>query len=319
MNLRMEALVVAGLLLCLARETVAAPFSDFLTTSAPDATVVYRKVDNAELSLYLFRPPGWNAGDNLPAILCIHGGAWVAGDATGFFPHARYFASRGMVASSVQYRLLSATSPTRLADQIDDCGKAIAYLRQHGEELGIDPHRIAAIGDSAGGHLAACLATTLVDPAERVDAAIACNPIVDLTDGQWFKYAVGGSLIASHAPPTHPTNEQLDLARGVSPLMHIAPGLPPMLVMHGMDDKIVSPEQSKQFCEKMKAAGNRCELKLIEHARHAFIIPKYTAPETVVVQAIRDADRFLQSLGYLKGEATLTISDPPAWTVPHSK
>lgn len=315
MNLHLLPLVFAGCLLAAAQLAMAAPFSDYLSDSKPDSTVVYRKVENKDLSLFIFRPQGWQAGGNQPAILCIHGGAWVGGEPSRFFPHARYFASRGMVAISLQYRLMSPDTPTRLTDLIDDSGKAVAYLRQHANELGIDPHRIAAIGDSAGGHLAACLASSLVDSTERVDASILCNPIVDLTDGQWFKYAVGGALIAPHAPEAHPTAEQLELAKAVSPIMHITKDLPPVLAMHGLDDTVVSADQSKQFCEKMKAAGNRCEVILIEHARHAFIIPKYTAEEKTVVDAICNADRFLASLGYIKGEPALTVSHPEAWSV----
>ncbi len=313
-------LVVACVLVAV-NMVAAAPFADYLSDTKPDSTVVYRMVEKKDLSLYIFRPQGWQAGGKRPAILCIHGGAWVGGDHSRFHPHARYFASRGMVGISLEYRLLSPDAPTRMPDLIDDCGKAVAYLRQHADELGIDPHRIAALGDSAGGHLVACLATSLVDPTERVDASILCNPIVDLTDGQWFKFAVAGPLIAPHAPATQPTAQQLELARAVSPLMHITPGLPPVLAMHGLDDTVVSANQSKLFCEKMKAAGNHCQVILIEHARHAFIIPMYTADEKTVVDAISNADRFLASLGYIKGEPTLTISHPEAWHVkrsPHS-
>jgi hypothetical protein len=58
----------------------------------------------------------------------------------------------------------------------------------------------------------------------------------------------------------------------------------------------------------MKKAENRCDLRLIEGAKHAFIITNYTAPEATVVDAINTVDRFLGSMGYLTGEPTLTAS-----------
>ena len=75
--------------------------------------------------------------------------------------------------------------------------------------------------------------------------------------------------------------------------------------MHGLDDHVVSPEQSRRFAAAMKDAGNRCDLVLVEKARHAFVVTHYTAPPATVVNAIRAGDAFLASLGFLRGEPTL--------------
>ena len=73
-------------------------------------------------------------------------------------------------------------------------------------------------------------------------------------------------------------------------------------------------ETGRRFAAAMQAAHNRCDLDLIDGARHAFIMPRYTAPEPMVVGAIRKADQFLASLGWLSGKPTLQVSDPTAWT-----
>ena len=304
----------------------AIPLADFLTPGPALVEQRYVVAGTPEQALFVFAPVNPTPGSLKPAIVCIHGGAWVAGNADVFFPHARYFASRGMVAFSINYRLASADG-TGLPDCLEDCKAAMRYVRAHAAQWGVDPHRIAVIGDSAGGHLAAALGT--VDgfdnlPVEggggvsaRPDAMILCNPILDLTDGDWGKYVVRSAALNKKATPESKVMnaEQRALARQLSPTFQVRPGQPPTLLMHGLDDHVVDPTQARQFADAMKAAGNRCDLTLIEGARHAFILPKYTATELAVVKAIRQVDEFLASLGWLPNAPTLEPSDPPAWTV----
>ena len=304
----------------------AVPLAEFLAPGPAPTEQRYVVAGTPEQSLFVFAPADRAPGPLKPAIVCIHGGAWVAGSADVFFPHARYFASRGMVAFSINYRLASADG-TGLSDCLEDCKAAMRYVRAHAAQWGVDPHRIAVLGDSAGGHLAAALGT--VDgfdnlPVEggngvsaRPDAMILCNPILDLTDGDWGKFVIRGAALDKKATPGKQGDERgatdaraaavADFPGQTGPTAH--------LLMHGLDDHVVDPAQARQFADAMKAAGNRCDLILIEGARHAFIGPKYTAPEPMVVNAIRKADEFLASLGWLPDAPTLEPSDPPAWTV----
>jgi acetyl esterase/lipase len=319
-----RAILIAALLA--ARTADAVPLADFLKDERPPATAVYVSGGSAEQSLKMFAPADAKPGDRRPAVLCIHGGAWVAGSAEAFFPHARYFASRGMVAFSINYRLETA-SGTGLPECLQDCKAAVRYVRAHAAEMGIDPKRVAVLGDSAGGHLAAALGTVngfdglpvagAGDLSAVPDAMVLCNPIVDLTDGDWPKYVIQGAALDKHATPEAKVMNpaQQALARQLSPLFQVRPGEPPTLLMHGLDDHVVDPAQARRFAGAMKAAGNRCDLVLIEGARHAFIMPKYTATEAIVVSAICQADQFFVSLGWLTGPPTLEVSDPPAWTV----
>ena len=116
-----------------------------------------------------------------------------------------------------------------------------------------------------------------------------------------------------------PTPAQTELAKALSPQFHVRPNLPPTLLMHGTEDHVVNPDQVRRFAEAMATAGNRCDLVMLDGARHAFILPKYTAPEPLVADALRKADTFLGSLGLVKGDPTLEISIPPAWEVPAKK
>ncbi len=295
----------------------AVTFSELLSPPAPPGTIAYAA--GPEQTLLRFAPADLKPGESRPAIVLIHGGAWVGGSAEIFFPHARYFASRGIVAFSINYRLIKPGGPG-MQECVDDCRAALAYIRKHAAELGVDPTKIAVMGDSAGGHLAAVL-STIPDGAPLPAAAVLCNPIVDLTDPSWIPFVIGGKALEKKAPPEAkiPTVEQTELAKALSPQFQVRPGLPPTLIMHGADDHVVSPEQVERFARAMSAAGNACTLQMIEGARHAFIVPKYTAPEALVVETLRKADTFLATLGLVKGEATLEISNPPAWEVPAKK
>ena len=312
--------------LILATLAVAQPLSQFMAPSQPaHESITYKRVGAQELKLQVFRPPGVAPGDRRPALVLIHGGAWKGGEADVFFPHAAYFAARGLVAISIDYRLLQAEpGGVTMADCLTDCKSAMRYIRGHAAEFGVDPGRVGVMGDSAGGHLAGALGTVagFDDPADNPtvsaipDAMIPCNPISDLTEGNWISFIIRGPALARKPAPADlvPTAAQLDLARKLSPIYQIKPGLPPTLLMHGLQDRIVEPGQSRRFAAAALEAGNRCDLVLLPEASHAFVLTGYRASEPAVVEVIRRIDGFLVSLGWLAGPPTLTVSEPPAWS-----
>jgi acetyl esterase/lipase len=297
----------------------ALPMAELMHDPPPQVRV-YKATKEGELQLFYFTPSDWKASDRRAAMVWIHGGAWVGGTTDGFMPHARYCAMRGAVGFNMTYRLAKPDGPT-VADCIADCKSAIRYIRAHAPELGVDPNRIAVAGDSAGGHLAAALGTLdgfndLADDfkiSARPDAMILFNPIVDMMEGDWIRFAVGGKVLADKKMPFTPTEENLKLARALSPIFHVHSNQPPTLLMHGLADRVVPPEQARRFAAAMKQAGNRCDLVLLENQGHAFAVALWKSPEFEVVATLRTVDRFLVSLGWLSGEPTLEISEKPAW------
>jgi acetyl esterase/lipase len=308
----------AGLLL--AASAAARPMSAYLDQPGPERHV-YAVRDDRELVLHVFRPAAAAADERRPALVWIHGGAWVGGTVDGFLPHARYFADRGVVGFVITYRLVRPDGPG-IADAIADCRSALRHVRAHAERFGVDPARVAVAGDSAGGHLAAALGTLAgYDHPEddtavsgRPDAMILYNPVLDLTEDDWVRYAVGGVALADRRSPRPADAASLARARALSPLHHVAPGLPPAIVLHGRADRIVPVSQAERFATALQAAGNRCGLVTPPDLGHAFVIARYKWPEPVVVEAVREADRFLASLGWIAGEPTLAVSPEPAWT-----
>ena len=172
-------------------------------------------------------------------------------------------AARGAVSFSISYRLLKADGPS-VGKGIEDCKSAIRFIRTHAADFGIDPQRIVVAGDSAGGHLAACLGTLDgFDAADedlkisaRADVMVLFNPIVDMTDGGWLRSAVGGKYLIEKKLPVPATPENLAIARSLSPLCHVHSNQPPTLLMHGLERHNCFADQARQFAAAMTAAGN---------------------------------------------------------------
>ena len=245
-----------------------------------------------QLRLYLVYPEQAKPTDRRPAVVFIHGGGWGGGDADQWFPQCRYFALRGLVGVSVDYRLKSDT--TTIAQCVIDCKSAVRYLRRHAAELGLDPDKIAVVGESAGGHLAAAVGTVEAYNEQGEDltlsavpsALVLLNPITDLTT-PWGK-SLG------------------DKAESLSPLHHISQHTPPTLLIHGDADRVVDIRHARAFHEKMLALGNRSRLVVFAGAGHAFAVFKY-GPDASTARAIIEIDRYLISLGYVQGKPLLQI------------
>lgn len=273
-------------------------------------TIIYKRGVGYELRLLLFKPESWSADDKRTAIVWIHGGGWSSGEPERFGRHCRMFAGRGAVNFSVQYRLLPQEgelpedgAARSVEECISDCKSAIRYIRGHALQFGIHPDRIAVAGDSAGGHLAASMATQAGcdEPGEdlatsaKADLVVNCNGIVDFT-GKWKMMIPQREC----GQPVVNWMERHKHAQALSPLYNVAAGQPPMLIMHGLEDEVVIPEDAVRFYEAYTAAGNEAELVLYAELKHAFILFDYTAAEVEVLRALGRIDDFLVSHHFLE-------------------
>ena len=297
-----------------------------LLEGAVPTAVVYGTNDPSVQVIIPFLPEDVKSSEPRPALVLIHGGGWTGGDPSVFFPAARYFASRGVPSFSIGYRLVRpGTNDPTVADCLADCRSAVRYLRTHAKEYGIDPNKIAVLGDSAGGHLAACMGT-IPDPQDasgvpsKANLMIPCNPIVDMGPGEgntnsWFRLIQKGAAMDKKpsVEAITPNSEQISVAKSLSPIAFVSSSSAPVLLMHGLDDTVVPSSGTQCFAEALRESGVPVELVLIPGARHAFILPKYTASEQQVVEAMLMVDRFLINKGYLSGEPKLTVSPSPAW------
>lgn len=120
-----------------------------------EADIAYKTVNGRQLVLDIFYPT--NTQQKKPAVLLIFGGGWRSGDKTQNHAMATELAKQGYIAVSAEYRLSpEAAYPAAVADLRD----AIRWMRGHATHYGLDTGRIAAMGCSAGGQLAALLGAT---------------------------------------------------------------------------------------------------------------------------------------------------------------
>lgn len=131
--------------------------------SVPDVRV-YKTVGDRKLTAHVFHPAPTSGGERAPAILLFHGGGWVAGSPEWVYEAAQRYAQYGAVAIAVEYRLCDQKTVTP-RDSLADARDVLRWTRANAAELGIDAQRIAAYGVSAGGQIAAALAT--VDDAQH--------------------------------------------------------------------------------------------------------------------------------------------------------
>lgn len=193
----------------------------------------------------------------VPAILHLHGGAWVM---YGKWPPANVFLARaGFVTVSADYRLApGAVFPA----QLQDARAAVRWLRAHAAELGVDPGRIGAWGVSAGAHLAGLLGTAAGAALEDADA-----------EGSAHVQAVGNvSGVMDFLDPAFnfgpeplplfgaPLAECLELATLASPVAHVTADAPPFLHLHGVLDDEVSVSQARRMHAALQQAGASSEL-----------------------------------------------------------
>ncbi len=159
---------------------------------------------------------------------------------------------------NITYRF---TPAYRFPSQLEDVQAAVRWTRIHAQVLGIDPNRIAAIGESAGGHLAALLGTTesVVDGvSSKVQAVVAAFGAFDLCE-------VGNEA----AGALHGNNPRL--MRQASPLYQADASAVPTLLLHGTADKIAPFDQAVRYQSRLRELGVRAELIPSEGAGHGHI------------------------------------------------
>ena len=263
--------------------------------AAPRAPVehVYAQTGTTQLKAYVISPDKAGGGRR-SAIVLFHGGGWTMGEPAWAFARAKHFSERGMVAIAAQYRL-SDQKETTPREAMADARAVIRWVRAQADSLGIDPKRVAAYGWSAGAHLAASAAVFDGDASDdrvsaRPDALVLVSPAVSLMGDAWVERLLGGR----------------GSARDISPDEHVRKGLPPTLILQGNVDTVTPLSGAKRFCDRMRAAGNVCELQVYEGFGHLFTpagTPDDGMPQpdpATSADASRRADRFLESLGFLK-------------------
>ncbi|MGH9018005.1 MAG: alpha/beta hydrolase fold domain-containing protein [Acidimicrobiales bacterium] len=248
------------------------------TPTATVATISYCPPGGPARELDLYTPSPAPTGP-VPAVVYVHGGGWVAGSQT-LSPFIALIEHRviaaGDVFVSVNYRLAPGN---RWPAQIEDVTCAVRFLRHQAKDLDIDPARIAALGDSAGGQLVSLLG--LAGPgagfdagpypgvSSAVDAVADLYGPADLTAPDWAgDTAMGVFADATFGQPFGRATAELAAA---SPVTYVSRRAPPFLIVQGADDTIVPAGQSRELARRLTAAGAHATLVLVAHAGHGLI------------------------------------------------
>lgn len=236
----------------------------------------------------LFLPKDQGPGP-FPLVVWVHGGGWKGGDKSDIgraediqmVQTKELMLSRGYAVAAPNYHLLP---DTRFPQPMQDVAAAVRYLKAHGGELGIDPNRVALMGDSAGAHLAAMTALTpdradlqgtLGDTSTdaKVKAFVGYYGIYDLTartrdqkeicgGGKPGAESSHGRLIGTD--PDVPAGHEA--AKTASPVTYAAADSPAVLLFSGREDCTAPYPQAERFAKAVKDAGGTSEITLIDKA-----------------------------------------------------
>ncbi len=221
---------------------------------------------SGDLALDFYRPTSAGAGPR-PCVVLVHGGGWDSGQRTEIAHFNDWLAQRGYAVAAIDYRL----APRSMwPAQRDDVLGAIAFLKNHARELGIDPTRLVLLGRSAGGQIAEAVAYAANDAAIR--GVIAFYAPSDMT----FAYvnAREDDILKSPALMRQYLGGTPDSARAnyesASALPMVGPRTPPTLLLHGENDALVWHRHSVRLEAQLAAARVPHAFVSLPWATHAF-------------------------------------------------
>lgn len=234
--------------------------------------VEYSRAGGESLKMDLCLPDG---NGPFPAVILVHGGGWSGGDKTkGVDPLFTPLSKSGVGWISINYRL---APKHHYPAAVQDIEAAVRWVKEHAGELRVDPHRLALLGESAGGHLAAMAVVRAKDDT-RVAAAVLFYAPVDLQADTERRGGLSFSLRGLFGRSYEVNEEVKVLLRAASPINDVHSGVPPFLLIHGTADMSVPYDQSIQLQAKLKAAGVSYDLITIDDGVHGMARWEATDP-----------------------------------------
>lgn len=262
------------------------------SSPGPTSELSYMSSLGREFPIYVFAPDRAVGSPPGPALVMFHGGGWQAGEPRQFYRQASVWNQLGVTVILPVYAL-GRTHGATPQQSVEDAFRAWQVIHRNAGTLGIDPGAIAAGGGSAGGHLAAALATltppALIDDHQRPVALILFNPVID------------------NSPEGYGADRLGPEWRSYSPIHNVGVGHPPTLFMLGDRDALIPTATGERYCEAVRIAA-RCELIIYPEATHGWF------NEDGFVDTLRDSTRFIAetfSLDPLAFADTRRVDTPP--------
>ena len=247
-----------------------------------DKVVVYKEVFGEPIYLAYYLPKEYSCSSRYPVFVFVHGGSWSSheifpdqtcwqGDYLGYL--ARYYAEKGFVCVSIDYRLVRDQGQAEnygVIDCYEDCCDAMDYIINHAGEYGIDTQQMYLLGESAGGHLAGSCGIFWDD--ERIQKAIGKtnnNP-----NAMILAYpvvtAIGPTHLLSFMNLTSITELTEEDKKAWSLELHVKPTCPPTFIVHAINDKTVPINNALCLAEALSENSVDYEMHILPEGGHGF-------------------------------------------------
>ncbi len=247
----------------------------------------YVQTEQGECSAYCFRPaPVETPGHRYPVIIFFHGGLFDQRLTGQFAPHCLHFASRGMLAFSVEYRT-SEFHQTTPVEALEDARNFLNFLNTYQDHYQADMSRLVVAGNAGGGLLASHLCSRhkkiggILDALPRPAAQILYSPLINTTSK-----GIGADLFADPK-----------MAKLVSPSELIEKDYPPTIAFHGKADTVIPFSLTERYMKNLQKKKNQAEFVDFETGRH--IDFNLNVNPQLYGAALRSADYFLADLGII--------------------
>ncbi|MEJ1965801.1 MAG: alpha/beta hydrolase [Gammaproteobacteria bacterium] len=223
-------------------------------------------------------------GSSRPVVIFWYGGSWQSGSKSDYRFVGAALAERGYITVLPDYRLYP---DVKFPDFLDDAAHAVAWVQQHAQEFGGDPHRVVLMGHSAGAYTAAYLALNREFLARR-----GAKP-------EWIVGLVGLSGPYVLEPNTRTLNRIFAAPWGESdwqPIRFASAQAPPTFLAHGLDDDLVAVAQTVELRDALQSKGVRVETELYRDTGHAATIASFSKPARGRAPTLDQVARFLGTL-----------------------
>jgi acetyl esterase len=261
---------------------------------------IYKKIGTCELKADVFYPAPGRDNQNRPAIAFFHGGGWVYGSPDEFHNTCKRFARKGFVAFSFQYRLSIMEDGTHPhpdispIESVKDARSAMRWIRANAASLRIDPDKIVAGGQSAGGQLT--LSTALMDGIDEKTDNLDISP----TPNAMLLYSSSVNMMEAWAD--YHMGDRREQIWTISPYHNLRKDMPPTIAFHGEDDCTVPLYAVRFFEDKMKSLGNPYELIIYQGRKHYLGAGSDQYSTYFDEEILERTDEFLIRFGFLKKE-----------------
>lgn len=258
---------------------------------------IYKTINGQDLTADMFYTAETMKNKLNPAIVFFHGGGWAYGKPSEFYTTCARFAKKDFITFSIEYRLSITEDGTvphpeiTPVECVKDARSAVRWVRENAAAFHIDPNKVIAAGQSAGGQMA--LGTAMFDDINEASDNLSISPGPNAL-----------LLFSSNLNTIEAWCEWLLGARrneiwSISPYHNLRAGLPPAIEFHGTEDCQVPYYILNLFKEKTLSLGNYFESVVFEGRGHYLGEGNDKYSTYYDEDILEQTDRFLKKFGYL--------------------